>query len=211
MEQEEKERLEQERVQQIEEQDIVVTGVEEEVIRQEERVSRGLSQVLPQQFHRFVTRGAEAAGSETDLVEVEFSDDEIEVTDLRIPSPPRGEEQQQQQQQQLSVGQPSHPFQQGMQQQQTAQPLSIAASGGRKGLFGDKFYKGSDDRFYCLNCARNYRYRQDINKHVKVCGKDEEPKFTCHVCGAILSSKNSLKENLDRHSKTPSVVCRYYG
>ena len=50
-----------------------------------------------------------------------------------------------------------------------------------------------------------------MNKHVKVCGKDGEPKFTCHVCGAILSSKNGLKEHLDRHSKTPSVVCHYCG
>ena len=98
-----------------------------------------------------------------------------------------------------------HPFQhqqvmqhQGMQQeqqeqQQVTQTLSIAASGGRKGLFGDKFYRGSDDHFYCLNCSRNYRYHQDMNKHVKVCGKDGEPKFTCYVCVAILSSKNGLK------------------
>ena len=84
------------RVQQMEEageQDIVVTGVEEEVMAtQEERVARGLSWVLPQQFHRFVTRGAEAAGSEADLVEVEFTNEETEVTHVRIPSPPQGEQ-----------------------------------------------------------------------------------------------------------------------
>ena len=84
-------------------QDIVVTVVEEEVITtQEERVARGLSQVLLQRFHRFVTRGAEAAGSEADLVEVEFTDEEVEVTHVRIPSPPQGE------QQQLPARQPLH-------------------------------------------------------------------------------------------------------
>ena len=73
--------------------------------------------------------------------------------------------------------------------QQVSQPQSLTAVSGRKGLFGDLFYVGNDNCYYCLRCKCNYRFRQDINKHVKTCGKDESAKFAHEVCGQILSSK----------------------
>ena len=97
------------------------------------------------------------------------------------------------------------------QQQAPSQPMSLAASGGIKGRFGHLFYKGDDDRFYCLNCKKNYRYRQDINKHIKTCGDEEVPKYICQVCGASLSSKNALKEHCDRHVEAKEVGCKYCG
>ena len=71
LEQEERERIERERVEREQdtdsEQDIVVTGIEEEEVStmMQERVAQGLSCVLPQQFHLFVTTGVEAAATET--------------------------------------------------------------------------------------------------------------------------------------------------
>ena len=126
--QEERERIERERVEREQdtesEQDIVVTGIEEEEVStmMQERVSQGLSCILPQQFHRFVTTEVKAAAtetvtSETDLIEVEVTDEEIEVSQLTIPSPPSGEQVQQpaQQLQQVPARWPSihsHRFQQ---------------------------------------------------------------------------------------------------
>ena len=77
-----------------------------------------------------------------------------------------------------------HPFQQQQQQAlpQVSQPQSLAAVSGRKGLFGDLFYVGNDNCYYCLRFKCNYRFRQDINKHVKTRRKDESAKFPCEVC-----------------------------
>ena len=75
----------------------MVTGIEEEVsTMMQERVAQGLSCVLPQKFHWFLTTEAKAAATKTatskvDLIEVEVTDEEIEVTQLTILPPSSGE------------------------------------------------------------------------------------------------------------------------
>ena len=160
--------------------------------------------------------------TESDLVTIEFTEDFTPT--FTIPAPPSQQTHHTSRTPTAAAGVPSqipqsgqatsfiHPFQQQQQvSQYVSQPQSLAAVGGRKGLFGDLFYIGNDNRYYCLRCKRNYRFRQDINKHVKTCGKDEGAKFACEVCGQVLSSKNSLKEHLDRHTDSPEVVCQYCG
>ena len=66
----------------------------------QERIAQRLSCILPQQFHQFITTGAKAAAtkaatSKADLIEVEVTDEEIEVPQLTIPPSPSGEQVQQ--------------------------------------------------------------------------------------------------------------------
>ena len=124
---------------------------------------------------------------------MEIDTDAEKIAALRVPLPPV---------------QQAHP--QVAEQVAPSQPMSLAASGGIKGQFSHLFYKGDDDRFYCLNCKKNYRFQQDINKHIKTC-RQEAPKYMCQVCGASLSSKNALKEHSNRHSEAKEVRCKYCG
>ena len=198
---EQRQREERERVERVQEeqrhreQEIEVVEAEEVVqtTSRAARIQRGLDRVLPAQFHHFVTGQGETQEGESQLVTVEVDTEKIAT--LSIPSPPPPQQQ-------------AHP--QVAQQVVPSQAMSLAATGGIKGRFGHLFYKGDDERFYCLSCKKNYRFRQDINKHVKTCGQ-EVPKYICQVCGASLSSKNALKEHSDRHSEAKEVRCKYCG
>ena len=65
-----------------------------------------------------------------------------------------------------------------------------------------------DGCFHCNKCPKDFKWRTDINKHVKKCGLPPE-KFACSLCNKELSSCNGLKEHMDRHSEIPDVKCDY--
>ena len=72
------------------------------------------------------------------------------------------------------------------------------------------FFHFKDGCFYYDKCPKDFKWRTDINKHVKKCGLPCD-KYICGVCHKELASCNGLKEHMDRHSEMPSVKCNYCG